>query len=127
MTVRILTTIAMLALPAFVQGCAGGDCAALCGEMNACPNAVEISWRSTPASMPGPLNCDAICSTEALNEKASCEDQYRELWTCVDNRDDVFQAQDGCQARWDFYADCIAGFCINNAGDSDCASAGFVF
>ena len=125
MTVRTLVKIAMLALPAFTQGCSGGDCATLCEEMNACPDAATISWRLTPASMPGPLNCDGICGTDALNEKANCEDQFSDLWECVDRRDDVCQADHGCQARWDFYADCLAGFCVNNAADADCRSMGF--
>ncbi len=125
MTVRTLVKIAMLALPAFALGCASPDCATLCQQMNECPDAAEISWRMTPASMPGPINCDATCATDALNEKAICEDQFSELWKCVDNRDDVCQANNGCQTRWDYYADCIAGYCVNNAGDADCKSLGF--
>ena len=125
MTVRTLTMIAMLALPAFVAGCGGPDCDALCKEMDACPDAATMSWRLTPASMPGPLDCTAACGTDALNEAASCEDQFHDLWKCVENRDDICQASDACEPMWDKYADCLAGYCINKAGDKDCAGAGF--
>jgi len=125
MTVRTLITMAMFTLPAFVQGCGSPDCAALCKEMDGCPDAARMNWRMTPMSMPGPLNCTAACETDSINEKAVCEDQFTELWKCVDNREDICQAQYGCQMRWDLYADCVAGYCVNKPGDSDCVKLGF--
>ena len=117
MTVRNLTTIAMLAVAAFATGCAGGDCDALCKEMNACDGAAMQDWQMVPGQPPGPLDCAKVCATDVLNEKASCEDQFDELWKCVSNRDDVCQAQYGCEDRFDFYADCLAGYCINKQAD----------
>jgi hypothetical protein len=111
MTVRTLTTIAMLAVAAFASGCGSPDCEGLCKEMNGCEGAVAI-------------DCAQACATEALNEKASCEDQFDEVWTCVGNRDDVCQAQYVCEPRFGFYADCLAGYCINQQADHGVNPAG---
>jgi hypothetical protein len=124
MTVRTLITLAMLTLPAFVQGCGSPDCAALCKEMDGCPDAARMAWKLTPMSVRAPQLHPSVRNRRP-ERKGRLRGSVHELWKCVDNREDICQAQYGCQMRWDLYADCLAGYCVNKAGDSDCAKAGF--
>ena len=104
MTVRSLKTLVMLAAVAIAGGCAGPDCPSLCSQVNSCEGAT-------------PIDCGTQCATEALNDKASCQDQFDDAWSCVEKRDDICQAPYACQPRFELYLDCVAGYCINKQAD----------
>jgi hypothetical protein len=100
MTAKTLKMVWILAVATFVVGC-GHDCVALCEEGNSCPGAIKV-------------DCANSCQTwESLNEPASCEDQYDDYLTCIENQDDMCKEGEQCNSKIADYADCLAGYCIN--------------
>lgn len=79
-------------------GC-GDDCVSNCEESNDCPdNDRRIA------------DCDKFCEdARELAEKAGCEDQFDDYWSCAAGQDDVCKADPGaCEKEHDALDQCEA-------------------
>ena len=86
MTLRKLTMVPMLAMALFAVGC-GDDCVDVCEDSNECAgNDMKVD------------DCEKSCEdARELAEKAGCEDQFDDLWSCAADQDDVCKADaDAC-------------------------------
>jgi len=98
MTFTKLTMVPMLALALFAAGC-GDDCVSVCEDSNECEgNEMKIA------------DCDKFCEDERESaEKAGCEDQFDEVWSCAADQDDVCKADiDACEKEKDALDKCEA-------------------
>jgi len=105
MTARNLKMVWIFAAATFAAGC-GHDCVALCEETNGCEG---VTMK---------VDCAANCENwEALNEPASCEDQFDDYLTCIENQDDMCKEGEQCESKINDYNDCLRGYCINLQAD----------
>ena len=79
-------------------GC-GDDCISTCEDSNDCEsNELKID------------NCDKFCEdARELAEKAGCESQFDDFWSCGADQDDVCKAEpDACEKEKDALDECAA-------------------
>lgn len=96
MTLRKLTIVPMLAMALFAVGC-GDDCVSTCEDSNECEGAEKVD------------DCDKFCEDlKSEAEKAGCEDQLDDVFSCAADQDDVCKADpDACSKESEALVKCM--------------------
>ncbi len=93
-------------------GC-GADCEDLCEEK-----------KDEGCTGSSGVNCEAECvKSDDLAEASECEDAYDDYLSCVDDQDDICDANDECKPESAALKACVSEYCSDHGDTPGCGSA----
>src|SRR5262245_60191597 len=100
MNLKKIMMVPMLALSLFAVGC-GADCESVCEDAKDCDNASDEAKD---------VDCAKTCEDgQKAAEKAGCEEEWDDLWSCAGGEDVCEEDNDACDSEVEAYGKCIAG------------------